>query len=387
MNFRQEVTLSSVALYPLSAGGGVSPDMALGAMPVRPALLVQLVDRDGCSGWGEIWANFPPRANLHKAHLVEDVIAGHLPGLRFTVPEELTAFLRARLSVYFLHVGQPQVFEHVLAGLDTAAWDLCLRKAGESFAAFLGVESEARCYASSINPGDLEKRLADHAALGQSEFKLKIGLDDGSDAAFVAKAAAQLPEGARLMVDSNQVWDLGRAKDMLRRLETFDLLFAEEPIAADRPTAQWEELANSTGIALAAGENVYGVDRFIELANAGVKFLQPDVSKWGGVTGALQLAEKLPAGCRLWPHFMGSAVGQQAGLAISAALGPESKCEMDVNENRLRTDLCPSDARVAGGRVALSREPGLLAPPTEDAVRSFVLDAFVDPDPARGQVT
>ena len=371
MNFKHDVTLSSVALYPLSAKGGVSPNMALGQMHVRPALLVKLTDTDGCFGWGEIWANFPPRANLHKAHLVEDVVSTHLIGTKFSTPIELTDWLRTKLSVYFLHIGQTEVFEHILAGLDTAAWDLCLRSANQNFAGFMNVAATAQCYASSLNPADLNKRLQTHAAMGQEEFKLKIGFDSIADEAFVATASQQLPDGSRLMIDSNQSWDLSAATQILRRLEAFDLLFAEEPIRADRPITEWESLAKSTKISLAGGENLYGMNPFISMANAGVKFLQPDVAKWGGVTGALQLAEMLPDECVLWPHFMGSAVGQQAGLAVSAAIGSASKCEMDVNENALRTDLCISEAPVISGQVALSPEPGLLSPPAPDYLDAF----------------
>lgn len=111
MNFKHEITLSSVALFPLNATGGVSPNMALGQMPVRPALLLKIMDKDGCFGWGEIWSNFPPRANLHKAHLMEDVVNKHLIGSQFSAPQDLTDRLQASLSVYFLHIGQSEVFE------------------------------------------------------------------------------------------------------------------------------------------------------------------------------------------------------------------------------------------------------------------------------------
>lgn len=371
MNFTHDVTLADIELYPLSATGGVSPNMALGQMPVRPALLIKLIDNNGCFGWGEIWSNFPPRANIHKANLIDDVVSQHMIGARFSTPVELTAMLRHKLSVYFLHIGQQQVFEHILAGIDTAAWDLCLRNNDMSFAAHMGIKAQAHCYASSLNPGDLAKRLDDHAGMGQTEFKLKIGFEAHADYAFVSDAAACLPANAHLMIDSNQSWDLACAKETLKRLEPFSLLFAEEAIRADCRPQEWEELAASTTIPLAAGENLYGVDHFIEMGNAGVTYLQPDVAKWGGVTGALELANSLPAGCKLWPHFMGSAIGQQASLAISAAMGGASKCEMDVNENALRTSLSAASLAVKDGCVALSQDAGLVTPPLPETLLKF----------------
>ena len=373
MNFKHDVSITDIELFSLNVRGGVSPNMVLGQMPERPALLVKLLDSEGCFGWGEIWSNFPPRANIHKAQLVEDVMKTYIVGASFGAPLELTDYLRAKLSTYFLHIGQSQVFEHILAGLDTAAWDICLRRAGHSFASFMGVEPSAQCYASALNPDDLEKRLETHIAMGQTEFKLKIGFDVTSDRALVAKAFERLPDGSRLMIDSNQSWQLDVAVDSLQSLEAYHLLFAEEPIRADRPLQEWENLAKNTNIPLAAGENIYGMDKFIQMANAGVKFLQPDVAKWGGITGALELAKALPQECQLWPHFMGSAVGQQAGLAISAAIGAKSKCEMDVNENKLRTTLCAPAISVEDGKVSLSSEPGLLMPPAQEDLQSFAI--------------
>ena len=371
MHFKHDIILAKIELFPLSAHGGVSPNMALGQMPVRPALLLKLTDKDGCYGWGEIWSNFPPRANLHKAHLMEDVVNTHLVSAQFVSPTELIDRLRQNLSVYFLHIGQREVFEHILAGIDTAAWDLCLRKADTNFANFMGIPSQAQCYASSLNPDDLENRLITHAELGQTEFKLKIGFEPSEDIKFVADAAGRLPKDAHLMIDSNQSWDVTSAMRVLQKLEEYDLLFAEEPIRADCPLKDWELLAKQTSISLAAGENIYGVEQFLQMAEAGVKYLQPDVAKWGGISGALSLAEKMPDECVLWPHFMGSAVGQQAGLAISAAIGNASKCEMDVNENALRSDLCADALVIKDGCVSLSQTSGLITPPREDALVLF----------------
>lgn len=371
-SFRHEIEIDSVDLFPISTEIGVSPSMVLGTMPKRPALLVRLTDPDGCFGWGEIWANFPPRANLHKAHLVEDVIVPKITGFRFTDPVEVTEFLRRSQSNYFLHIGQKRVFEHILAGLDTALWDLALRRSDRSFAEHMGLgRTQATSYASSINPPDLETMMERHAGYGQKYFKLKLGFDEDGDRAFVAKAHKLLQPGARIMVDSNQSWSLETASRVLTSLEDYDLVFAEEPIPADAGLAEWESLAKTTTIPLAGGENIYGIDDFLSMASAGVKYLQPDVAKWGGVSGALALNDVLPDGVQLWPHFMGTGLGQMAALATSAAVKQPSVCEMDVNDNPLRSGLCGDILNVSDGNVALPLEPGLVAPPKAHMLTEF----------------
>ena len=347
--------------------------MVLGTMPTRPALLIKVMADDGAFGWGEVWANFPPRANQHKAHIIEDVILPRLEGFRFAQPVEVTDFLRAGLSNYFLHVGQCQVFEHILAGLDTALWDLALRSSGQTFAQLAGLTgNRAQVYASSINPPDLERVFARHSGWGQKHFKLKLGFDDQRDQTFVETAISALPSGARLMVDSNQKWSLEHAIHMLKVLEPHNLAFSEEPMRADTHASKWEKLARETSIPLAGGENIYGVDRFLELADAGLQIVQPDVAKWGGVTGALELFDRLPDGIRLWPHFMGTALGQMASIAISAKVGSASNCEMDVNLNPLRTALCGDALAVTDGTIDLPKEPGLVTPPVARELENFL---------------
>ena len=173
------------------------------------------------------------------------------------------------------------------------------------------------------------------------------------------------------MVDSNQSWTLDEAKHALASLEEFSPLFAEESLVANTPLSEWESLAQSTSIPLAGGENIYGVENFLTMANVGLQVLQPDVAKWGGVTGALDLAKALPEGVVLWPHFMGTAVGQIAALSITNAVGRGSVCEMDVNKNVLRTDLCGEVLNIKQGTVTLANDAGLVVPPEPSQLDEF----------------
>jgi len=365
------ITIAKVDVVPLRARGGVSPKMALGLMNERPALLIRIEDNQGAYGWGEIWANFPPRANLHKAHLVEDVIVPRVIGRRFAEPSEIGGFLRASLRTYFLHIGQLRVFEHLLAGIDLALWDLVLRAAGRSAAEHFGLKRPfARVYASSINPEDADEMVAQHWGAGETLFKLKLGFGEDRDTAFVMRVAEMLPDGARFAVDPNQTWDVETSHHIIRAIAERGPAFVEEPIPADRPSAEWESLVR-IGLPIAGGENLYGREEFSRLIDAGLTFVQPDIAKWGGLSGALDLAENLPSGVGLWPHFMGTSVGQVAALTVSAIVGPDSTCEMDVNRNVLRTDLSGNVLEISDGSVGLPTAPGLTVPPNPDELARY----------------
>ncbi len=80
----------------------------------------------------------------------------------------------------------------------------------------------------------------------------------------------------------------------------------------------------------------------------------------------------MPRGTCLWPHFMGTAVGQIAALSITAVLGETWSCEVDVDENALRTDLCGDIITVKNGRINLPPAPGLEIPPIPDRLAIFM---------------
>jgi len=207
MAFDRSITIAHINAVPIRTDGGVSPKMALGTMPTCPTLLVRIEDTSGCIGCGEVWVNFPPRANLHKAHIIEDVVMGHLTDFSFCDSPEVPELLRKKLSIFFLHVDQLQVFEHILAGLDITLWDLALRHAGVSFAKFLKLSRPvARCYATSINAEDIKTLIPYHAGLGQTHFKLKIGLADHGTTEIVKHAAGLCSHGTRIMIDRDQSW-------------------------------------------------------------------------------------------------------------------------------------------------------------------------------------
>ena len=374
MGFDLTTTIESIDCYPIETSNAVSPKMAIGTMPIRPALLVRITDTDGCFGWGEVWANFPPRAHQHKAHIIEDVVAPKLRGMAFVQPEEIQTALRDRLGVYFLHVGQERVFEHILAGVDIALWDLVLRNHSLSIREYFNLTvNSAPCYASSINAEEIDEMIQKAASLGQRYFKIKIGFQEDNGRGLVKQAAESCPETAEIMIDSNQSWSLEQATEALHALEEHQPFFAEEPMRSDAPLADWEALAGRTTIPLAAGENIYGHDNFVAMANVGLAVVQPDVAKWGGVSGALNLAKTMPAGTKLWPHFMGTAVGQMASLAVTAAIGGDAVCEMDVNVNPMRTELCGEAMLIQDGSVQLTNTPGLVVPPFSNALEQFLI--------------
>lgn len=335
---------------------------SFGTMHDRPAVFVRVEDDQGAVGWGEIWCNFPACGAEHRARLLETVLAPLLAGRAFEGPAQAFDWLTAKTAVLAIQSGEPGPMAAAIAGVDLALWDLCARRAGQPLWRYLGGSSgQVPVYASGINPDRPQEIVAQRFDDGYRAFKLKIGFGAEVDLRNLRAARDQLGAGAALMADANQAWSLPEALDMARQLDAFGLGWLEEPLRADRPWAEWRALASACRIPLAAGENVAGADAFraaIESRVLGV--LQPDVAKWGGISGCWPVLQQArAAGLRYCPHYLGGGIGLLASAHLLAAEGGGGWLEVDANPNPLRTGLAPVFSRPHEGRCQLGEAPGL----------------------------
>ena len=319
---------------------------SFGTMTDRPMLLVRAEDANGAVGWGEVWCNFPAFGPEHRARIIDQLLAPKLMDRTLADPAEAFAILTAHTRIIALQSGEAGPFAQCIAGVDAAMWD---------------------------NPDQPAVPAANSRMAGHVSFKLKVGFGLGRDLANLADVRAALGHSARLMADANQGWTLAEAREAATAMAPFDLCWLEEPIGADRAWAEWKLLAEVAPMPLAAGENLLGaaaVDAAIHSGALGV--VQPDLGKWGGITGTAPVAREIvAAGLSYCPHWLGGGVGLLASAHLLAATGGPGALEMDVNPNPLRELTCGALATVTAGRVTLSDAPGLGASPDEAVLRPY----------------
>ncbi len=335
---------------------------SFGTMHDRPALFVRVEDADGAVGWGEVWCNFPSCGAEHRARLLDTVMAPLLTGRAFDGPAQAFGWLSDQTAVLAIQSGEPGPMAQTIAGIDLALWDLCARRAGQPLWRYLGgTGDEVGVYASGINPDRPQDVAAARLAEGYRAFKLKIGFGQERDLANLSALRELLGPDMPLMVDANQGWTLEQAIAMAPKLERFNLGWLEEPLRADRPWSDWQALAKASAIALAGGENVAGTDAFdAAIAQAPWSVLQPDLAKWGGVSGCWPVIGKaMAAGLRYCPHYLGGGIGLLASAHVLAAAGGDGILEIDANPNPLRTELAGTLSTVDNGRARLGGRPGL----------------------------
>nr|WP_281284404.1 o-succinylbenzoate synthase [Nonomuraea diastatica] len=155
---------------------------------------------------------------------------------------------------------------------------------------------------------------------GCGTAKVKVaerGQTFGDDVARVEAVRDALGPSGRLRVDVNGAWEVGEAVQRLKRLDRFDLEYAEQPCAT------LDELAavrRACDVPIAADESIRRAEdplrvKAAEAADIAVVKVQP----LGGVRAAVRVVEAcgLPA---VVSSAVETSVGLAAGLALAAAL-------------------------------------------------------------------
>ena len=333
---------------------------SFGTMFDRPAVFLEVTDDHGNKGLGEVWCNFPSCGAEHRGRLLETVIFPALLGKRFDSPDSCFAQLERQFARLAIQAGELGPIAQCIAGVDVALWDLVARRVDVPLFRLLGgTNAYIPAYASGINPANAVKTVERCRAEGHRAFKLKIGFDRAGDLANIAQITAALGRDEVFMVDVNQAWTVDEALNTLPELAAFSLGWIEEPIMADRPVEEWLALALATSVPLAAGENMISAQDFARgISKPAIDVIQPDLCKWGGISGVLPVAKDIMvAGKRYCPHYLGGGIGLAASAHVLAAVGGDGMLEIDSNDNPLRNILFAPP--VTRGQLKLLETPGL----------------------------
>ncbi|HET7420297.1 MAG TPA: L-fuconate dehydratase [Candidatus Dormibacteraeota bacterium] len=144
-------------------------------------------------------------------------------------------------------------------------------------------------------------------AAGWSHIKLKVGQRLEDDVRRARIVREEIGEMRHLMMDANQVWDVGEAIAHMRRLAEFDPYWIEEPTSPDDVLGHATIARAIAPIKVATGEHCQNRVIFKQLFQAeAIGFCQLDACRLGGlneVLAVLLLAAKF--GVPVCPHAGG----------------------------------------------------------------------------------
>jgi L-alanine-DL-glutamate epimerase-like enolase superfamily enzyme len=253
----------------------------------RTTLVLVRVEGGGKQGLGYTYADTASAKLIHKP--LSEVVRGS------DAMSPQAAYMANWRRIR--NLGRPGICSTAISAIDCALWDLKARLLELPLVTLLGqVREGAPIYGSGGFTSYSDKQLADQLGgwvrEGIPSVKMKIGRDAEKDIHRVRVARQAIGAEAELYVDANGAYSRKQALAQAETFAEFGVRWFEEPVSSD--DLDGLHLIRDRAPALmdiAAGEYGYDIFYFRRMLNAeAVDVQQADITRWGGVTGMLQVA-------------------------------------------------------------------------------------------------
>ena len=285
--------------------------------------LLEVITEEGVTGLGSVFTS---------AKLIEgaiDVLQPFLVGASALDPTATSE----RLHQQSFWQGRGGAITHAISGIDIALWDILGKVTGQPISRLLGgrYRESIKPYGSLLmdQPAKLRADLEDGMKRGFRAFKIGWGPfgreSSKTDEAIVRAARDTVGPDVELMVDaggSDAFWPHGYkwAWNTSKMLADFDVTWFEEPLRPD-DLEGYIKLTENAPLPIAGCEVLTRRQSFFPwLQRRAVDYVQPDVTKVGGISEEHRIAECADDHSILFvPHGWNTAVGLAADLQLVAA--------------------------------------------------------------------
>ncbi|HET7530423.1 MAG TPA: o-succinylbenzoate synthase [Mycobacteriales bacterium] len=326
---------------------------SFGTEVAKDALLVRVTTPDA-EGWGECVAMDAPVYSSEFVDAAQDVVR------RFLLPRLFAAGDVTAGQV--AHVLEP-VKGHPMAkaAVEMALLDAELRAAGVSLATSFGATRELVPSGVSIGIAEsvpaLLETVGDFLAEGYVRIKLKI--EPGWDVEPVRAVRERFGDDLLLQVDANTAYTLGDARQ-LARLDPFDLLLIEQPLAEDDVRGH-AELAKRITTPVCLDESITSARSAADaIALGACQIINVKPGRVGGYLQARKIATLAAAnGIPVWcGGMLETGIGRGANAALAAC--PEFTLPGDVSASGrfYARDITPPFV-LEDGHIRVPTAPGI----------------------------
>jgi O-succinylbenzoate synthase len=318
-----------------------------GSVAEKDAIVVR-VESDGLSGWGE---SSPMAGSFYSTDTPEscwqelcDVIAPAVLGRDLSAGDELP-------GKHFASVG-----------IETALWDIDAQQRGVPLHKLLGGTRESVEAGLAVglyeDTSQLLRTTEKHLAAGYKRVKIKIAR--GSDVELVRAMRTAFGDDLPLMVDANGDYTLDHI-DVFRRLDEFDLMMIEQPLAGPmlEESAELQSQLRTPICLDESLENLAAAERAVALGSLRIANIK--IQRVGGFRNALRMYEL----CRahqlgIWIGTMPElGIGQAQGAALSSLPGCTFPTDVEASARWFCDDIIDPWVEVGVGWIAMPTAPGL----------------------------
>ena len=328
--------------------------IAIGTMQAANDVLVRIRTDAGLTGVGEA-CPFPPitgetqASNLAAAKALREIVMGRNPLAIERLFRDYGALVHSNPSA--------------AAAFDTALYDILGQLAGLPLFRLLGGDKKE--FESDITV-DLDEadvmaaRARGFVEDGFETIKIKVGQVRDADLRRLEAIRAAVGGAIKLQIDANQGWSPATARDTLKRMERFDILFVEQPVKAS-DLIGLRSVKEASPIPVMADEAAFGPADVFTLARAeACDSINIKLMKAGGLGAMIRMAHV--AESANMPCMVGCMLESRLGLTAAAHVA-------GAHDNVVWTDLDGHsshtvDPVIGGmifsrGRVTLPETPGI----------------------------
>ena len=195
-------------------------------------------------------------------------------------------------------IGRAGITTLAHAAVDVALWDLKAKAVRQPLWKLLGGQQREKVRAYNTDIGWLS--IADDALVagavgavqqGFTGIKVKVGSTVERDLRRLAAVRKAIGSSITMAIDGNGKWDLATCQRFCAGAQGLDIFWFEEPLWHDDVKGH-AQLARSTSIPVALGEQLYTTDAFAEFfAQQAIHWVQPDVTRMAGLTEVLRVCD------------------------------------------------------------------------------------------------
>lgn len=266
----------------------------------------------------------------------------------------------------------------IRAAFDMAFYDILGKSARLPVYALLGGKVRDRIDLSmSISMGsdsDMLEQADAYVTAGFRTLKVKVGRDREADVRAVGAIRKKFGDALQIRIDANMGWESAKeALEMIRRLNEFRLLSAEQPLHP-RNLEGLRFVRDHSEVPIMVDESVWGpADSWRVIQAGAADIINVYVMESGGIFPALKifhLAELAGIECAIgsMPEF-GFGTAAQAHLGVAA---PVLRHPSDVaGVLYLRDDLIRNALRIEDGFAFAPEGPGLGVDPDWEKIEFF----------------
>ena len=372
--------ITSVEAIPLFASfaealGEVPPELAMPAFSMRGnpllgqgAVIVRIETDAGLVGIGEAMGRPGPRGTA--AH-INEVLA----------PLLLGADPRHHHALYTAMNEQMRFAPMGISGVDMALWDLRGKLYGDCLPNLLGgaVREGIDCYASPIpylpTPAASASKAREFVAGGFGAVKLKIGRGISQDLAHVEAVGETIGADRKLLVDANGAYTVHESITLAKELVRLGVYWLEEPVHPEYPD-DLARIRRRVDLPVVSGEWLGSWYQFRDLLRAeAVDIIMPNITRCGGLTGILKIADlAMLDNVLVAPHGVGAGLGIVAAVAACAVLPNFLIYEYNQLFNPLRHAVINESIDFRNGALHASPEPGLGISLDDAALQRYRID-------------